>query len=121
MTEAEALEIAGIFAGNALTAFSFFITFTIAYLVAAYYVGNRLTPFQSKAVSGLYLVSSAAPMLALITNITVYGDAMAESKIGSAAPLSSGLVWAVGMTVLMVVGIVVSLIFMWQVRHPSSD
>ncbi|MEP6390886.1 MAG: hypothetical protein ABJ056_13275 [Halioglobus sp.] len=121
MTEAEALEIAGIFAGNALTSFSIYITFTIAYLVAAYYVGNRLTAFQSSAVSGLYLVSSAAPMLALITNITVYGDAMTVSTIGSAAPLASGTVWAVGMTLLMVTGILVSLIFMWQVRHPDKE
>ena len=41
MTEAEALEVAGIFAANAITAFSIYFTFTMAYLVASYYVGER--------------------------------------------------------------------------------
>ena len=121
MTEAEALEVAGIFAGNALTAFSIYISFTIAYLVAAYYVGKSLTPFQARAVSGLYLLSSIAPMLAQITHTTVYGSAMAASHIGSATPLSSGLFWNVGLTLLMCGGIVVSLIFMRQVRHPKKE
>ena len=74
MTEADALEVAGIFAGNALNAFSVYISFTTAYLVAAYYVGARLTSFQSLAVSGLYLVASTAYMLALVMNVGLTGN-----------------------------------------------
>ncbi len=120
MTEAEALEVAGIYAGNAITSFTVYVTFTMAYLVASYYVGARLTSFQTIAVSALYLFASAAPMLSLVTNILIYGEALTVSAIGQNAPLSSGIVWAVGMTSLMSIGILVSFTFMWQVRHPKK-
>ena len=121
MTEADALEVAGIFAGNALNAFSVYISFTTAYLVAAYYVGARLTSFQSLAVSGLYLVASTAYMLALVMNVGLFGDAMAASTIGNAAPLASGLAWSVGMSILCTGRIIVFLIYIWQVRRPKTD
>ncbi len=121
MTEGEALEVAGIFAGNAITSFTVYVTFTMAYLVAAYYAGLRLTPFQSITVSALYLFASFAPMLSLVTNILVYGEAMDLTDIGRNSPLfTSGIVWAVGMTFLMSIGMLISLYFMWQVRHPKT-
>ena len=121
MTEAEALEIAGIFGANAITAFSVYITFTMAYLVAAYYAGEGLTPYQSFITSTLYLFAAASAILSLINSTLIYGAALKTTEMGAATPISSGPMWAIGMTTIMTVGILVSFYFMWSVRHPKSE
>ena len=121
MTEAEALEIAGIFGANAITAFSVYITFTMAYLVAAYYAGERLTPYQSFTASVFYVFAASSAILSMINSTLIYGAALETTELGAATPGPSGEMWAIGMTALMTAGIIVSFYFMWSVRHSKTE
>lgn len=120
MTEAEALEVAGIFSSNAITAFSVYITFTMAYLVASFYAGSRLTNFQAIVVSMLYVFAATSTMLSLTGSVSVYGAAMEQSAIGQVTPFANGFFWILFMSILMSLGIVVSLFFMWSIRQSKK-
>ena len=47
MTEAEALELIAIYITNAHGGFTIYLSVTFAYLVTAYLVGRKLSPFQA--------------------------------------------------------------------------
>ena len=58
MTEAEAMELLLACVSNTISGFTVNISFTFAYLTAAFFVGARLTLFQTIAVSCLYVASA---------------------------------------------------------------
>jgi hypothetical protein len=121
MTEAEALEVAGIHVANGITAFSIYITFTLAYLVASYHTGSKLSSFQIVTVSILYIFAALSSMLSLINSVLIFGQALEMTTMSSITPFAGGKFWAIGMTSLMTSGILVSLVFMWSVRHPKTE
>ncbi len=121
MTEAEALEVAGKFAANAITAFSIYLTFTMAYLVTSYYVGERLTRFQSVTVSVLYFFAASSAILSLVNSLLIYGAALETTEMRDITPFSGGHIWAIGMTSLMTMGILVSFYHMWSVKLPNTE
>ena len=121
MTEAEALEVAGIFAANAITSFSVYITFTMAYLVAAFYTGRQLTRFQVAVASALYVFAASSSILSLLNNVAVYGEAIKLTDMGTITAFTSGVFWSWFMSTLTAIGVLVSLSFMWTIRHPKAD
>jgi hypothetical protein len=54
MTEAEALELIAIYVTNAHEGFTLYLSVTFAYLITAYLVGSKLSPFQALAVSEFF-------------------------------------------------------------------
>jgi hypothetical protein len=54
MSEAELFELVFIAGTTAMTAFSFFITFTFAYLTVAYFLGSNLSTLEVMIVSAVY-------------------------------------------------------------------
>ena len=122
MTEVEAFEMAVLCASNATNAFAQYITFTFAYITAAYLVGNQLSRFQVLAATGLYLFAALFALGNSITDIQWMAKAVAHT--GDLAPegLASNMdFWFKSAGSLMVLGIIVSLYFMWNVRHGKTD
>ena len=122
MTEVEAFEMALIAASNATDAFAQYITFTFAYITAAYFVGNQLSPFQVLAASGLYLFAALFAFGNSVTDIQWMAKAVEHT--GNLAPegIASNMdFWSASAGGLMMLGIFVSLYFMWNVRHPKTE
>lgn len=122
MTEAEAIETFSALGANAVSAFTVYISFTFGYLATAYFVGSKLTRFQSSVAAGLYIFSAGSAGLAQI----VYIQGMLEVTEKTASVLDNislwnGLFWVWNMGIIQAVGIFVSLYFMWSIRHPTEE
>lgn len=122
MTEAEAIEAFSSLGANAVSAFTVYISFTFGYLATAYFVGSKLTLFQSAVVSGLYIFSAGSAGMAQI----VYIEGMLEVTAKTPSVLDNlllwnGLFWVWNMAIIQAVGIFLSLYFMWSVRHPKTE
>jgi len=121
MTEAEAVESATAFWDLFATMLSVYLSATTGYLIAAYLVGQKLTFSQSFTVSGLYVVFASLSAYAAI-GFALRGvdyvaimmehrpDAIFYGRPEAVLPLGA----------VLFVGIVASLKFMWDVRHPKS-
>lgn len=122
MTEAEALEVAGIWSGHILTAFTIYISFTFAYLVTVFYVGTRLTRLQAVCVSALYVFAAGSSVLAQV------GYMQSQFKILSEVPTvldevylaTSGEFWIPYMAFMEFSGILLGVYFMWSIRREDS-
>ena len=122
MTEAEALELVAIYTANAHTSFSIYISVTFAYFATAFFVGSRLTGYQALAASGLYFISATGSMLALIANIQVWvGVAESTATLLDRLPLMNGMLWILCLSLVMGIGVLASLYFMWDVRHSEAE
>ena len=122
MTEAEVLALSIEYSTSALTAFTVYASFTFAYLITAFYVGERLNSFQAIAASGMYVISAGSTVMAM------FGYLQAQYAIGATkvTVLDSLAVWNADlwlsyMLVTLISGILISLYFMWQVRHPKTE
>lgn len=122
MTEAEIIELFMVSGANALTSFSVYISITVAFLIAAYFVGSALTPFQAATASGLYLIGVTSAFMSQIAYVQM------QSELLKSAPanlrdltLVSGDLWIGFMSIVQIAGILVCLFFMWQVRHAKAD
>ena len=122
MTEAEALEVAGIWVGNVIAAFTVYISFTMAYLAAAFFAGSRLSRFQALAASMLYTVAATSALISMLHSLHIYGASLAMSPlIGASTPFSDRDTWMAALSILLTGGILVSLYFMWDVRRTKAE
>jgi hypothetical protein len=123
MTEAEVLEVAGIWSGNILTAFTIYISFTFAYLAAVFYVGDRLTSLQSVCTSGLYFFAATSAMLAQIGYMQAQFTLLRETPnaLDGIFLVMAGDFWTPYIAIMQATGVFLSLYFMWSVRHPKSE
>jgi hypothetical protein len=122
MTEAESLDLAATFVANSSTNFTIFISFTFAFLVAAFIVGSKLSRSQALAAAGMYTLFAGSAALASVGWLQAF-SAITESKAAllSAVPLFNGQFWVTGMSILFVSGMSVTLYFLWSVRHPKAE
>lgn len=122
MTEAEILELLAVHGANAMTAFTVYISFTFGYLATAYFVGSQLTRFQASVASGLYIISAGAAGLTQIVYIQIM-FAILESgpNIVQDFRLLNGQFWLWSMSIIQVAGALISLYFLWSVRHPKAE
>ena len=121
MSEAETLELISLYYGNAIDAFTIFISFTFAYQTVAYFVGSALTRFQAQVVSGLYVISSSSAaggsILPMLAWTALLGSR--ETTLGK-FEIWNGSFWMGYMGTIYATGIVVSLYFMYNVRKTAT-
>jgi len=123
MSELDALEAVNGFAANGISSFTVFFSFTFAYLTASYFVGSRLSKFQSAAVSFLYVGSVTS------TALTVVGcqKAVAEIQISHPSAVIDHFVmwdvryWHYYIIVLFGTVIMLSLYFMYDCRKVINE
>ena len=123
MSEAEALEVAGIWSGNILTAFTIYISFTFAYLVTEFYVGDRLGKMQAICVSVLYVFAATSAVLAQIGYMQAQFRILAEvpTVLDGVYLVTSGEFWIPYMAFMQTSGIFLSAYFMWSVKHQGTE
>ena len=92
-----------------------------AYLIAAYLAGDRFTSSQAMIVSGCFVVFSAlstyAAAAAATRTIEVVRQAQ-ELNPGRESAMTPEVLWVTATILLL--GILVALKFMWDVRHPKT-
>jgi len=120
MTELEAHEALALWASASLQAFSVYMTLTFAYLTVAYLVGSRLNRFQTIAISCLYVCGSAISLMSTINQLNFYSAILSQFSGLQELTTFSGEFWKYIIAPFLGVGILVSLYFMWQVRHPKK-
>ena len=122
MNEVEAFEFTAMYIANALTALTIYITFTFSFLAAAFFVGLKLTRFQAIAACFLYVFSAGSAVLSMLGNLQWMGVAIVHA--GNLAPpgmVQTAGFWELYLGILTSCGILVSLYFMWSIRHPKTE
>jgi hypothetical protein len=121
MNIAEANEVGAMWIDNAFTAFSIYLTITFAYLTIAYLAGKDLSRFQVFSVSTLYIAGAFISLLSCIDNLNFLNAVLQQSEaLQFATPLPTEF-WIYYIAPLLIVGVFVSLYFMWDVRHPKTE
>ena len=117
MTEAELWNMQLLAAANASEAFQGVVTIIFAYLVAAYFVGRRLTRFQAALVSLFFVLGAAGA--SFMTFVEFRRAAMFMEQLTSQFGVESISPNAVVLplyAVLMALLIPASVFFMYQIR-----
>ncbi len=121
MSEAEALEFIMLASANAIASFALYVTFTTAYLTAAFFVGSRLTSFQLVAVSMLFLIASTSVAVSCLAQITAFEKAVSTyPTILNSLPLWTAFSWFPAMSLVMIAGLVSSFYFMFSTRREKN-
>ena len=127
MTGAEALELAELAGATSITSFGYYLSIIFAYLAAAYFVGEKISKSQVVMVSALFVFagfSAVAAVAIFLGRVTVYLRLAKKTEDINDAPLyifESSYFWSTYLLILCVLGIVMALKFMWDVRHPKTE
>ncbi len=121
MTEAEALELIGIYTANSHTAFTLYLSFTFAYLATAHFVGRELSRYQVFAASGLYVTAAISGYMGVLANVQVWGKvADATRTVMDDLPMFDAGLWMIFLATIMILGVFISLYYIWDVRHAKT-
>ena len=121
MSEAELVQHFWSGVENGLSALTMYISVFSGYLLVAYLVGARLTPLQCAIATGAFLVFGGYCIWgnAVFWNV-VYVTAI-ELRPARPELLPVDLNPAYVATILLLIGILGALKFMWDVRHPKAE
>ena len=126
MAAADWVEMYGMALSTMTANIAVLITLISGYLVVAYLVGKRLTRTQLLITNALYLMSA---FLIISANFSLALDSLiARREMALQIPELDVLnhtepgtyLWSSLIAIIHSCLIVASLIFMWQVRHPSE-
>ena len=122
MTEAELIESSMALAEMVSNTVTLYLTTVSAYLLVAYFVGASLDRLQTFIISVLFIVFSLSFVAAIQTNLgnmVSIGNELEEIRPDWIRYASTQF-----NLVLLVVdtcGVLVSLLFMWNIRHPKTE
>lgn len=119
--DASTHEAMAMWAANAITSFSIYLTFTFAYLTAAYLAGSKLSAYQAFVISTLYFFGALISLASVISNLELYTVLLNQDEVLRSAITFGGEFYIYAITPLFMVGIGVSLSFMWYIRHPKTE
>lgn len=121
MTEADTIEVAATCAANSFTAFTIYISVTFGFLVTAFFIGSKLTRFQALAATGMYIITAGSMTLAMIIWLkAIFLVLNSRNTVLDVIPFMNGNAWVVGISMMTTVGMLISLYFMWNVRHRET-
>ena len=122
MTEFEIGEALTSNMGIVIEALSIYLTITSAYLVVAYLVGDKLARSQVVVVSTLFIVATLTAVSAMIGHgMRIVEHSQSLAQLNPDRIYTGTMATPVIMIFLMLSGIVASLKFMWDVRHPKTE
>jgi hypothetical protein len=99
------------------------VTLTFAYLTVAYFLGNGLSRFQCVTVSMLYAFTATYFGSAGVAHVRAWHLVRKSTPTlyDQIALMQSENGWAWGITLFLIVGTLVSLYFMYNVRNSDSS
>jgi len=124
MTEYE-LQVQEVLTATSLASvevFAYYTTVLGSYLIVAYLAGKQLTTTQAFIISVLFVFSSLMGVwsaFAYMARAVELADALEllhPDKTYGAQPFAQK-----GMAVVMTLGVVACLRFMWEIRHPKTE
>jgi hypothetical protein len=121
MTEYEIGDLTGTTATLALTAISLYLTTVSAYLFTAFTAGAKLTRSQAFVISTLFVAGSGTFIYAAAANVLKQSyliTRLTELEAGQPTYFSENS--AVFLSIILISGVIASLSFMWNVRHPKT-
>lgn len=121
MTEYELVLAAGSYNALVHSWIATYFAAYFAYLLVAYLAGDKFTPSQARIVSVSFVVFSAlstyAAAAAATRTIEFIRQAQ-ELNPGRESAMTTEVLWVTATILLL--GILVALKFMWDVRHPKQ-
>ncbi|MBC7770090.1 MAG: hypothetical protein H7124_15005 [Phycisphaerales bacterium] len=126
MEEAQLFELVFIAGATAMTAFTFVVTFTFAYLTVAYFLGSKLSRLETGVVTGGYLIASFLSFSVVMANVSAMRalqEELADSRVyQKVAFWMDAKIYEAGMPVIYVLSVATCLFFMWNIRrHPRTE
>ena len=126
MNGAEWFEAYAIASSNGLTAMAILLTMVSGYMGIAFLVGERLSTTQVVFANSVYILAGMSVLLSNYGSVLDAATARAEAAnlISELKPIAGGNA-SIELMSLTVAGInasfiIISLIFMWQIRHPRG-
>ena len=118
MNEAEVVEAAAQYVDTSLSAIALYASFTFAYLTAAYFIGEKLRPFQARMVSALYIASAGIMTSSSFATVQAWTHMVHTypTFLNDSAVLNFGG-WHYCLSAIMVAGILASLYFLYDIRR----
>ena len=126
MTGAEWFEAYAIASNNGLTALAILLTMVSGYMGIAFLVGEKLSTTQVALANTVYILGATSVLLSNYGSVLDSATARAEaaqlvSELKPIANISaSSEVMSLAVAGINALFIIISLIFMWQVRHPKT-
>ena len=121
MTEAEALSSLTEMAETSLAFISVWISVTFAYLTVSYLVGKDPSRFQYLAVTALYVVVALQMTMAGVTWITAWEELHAREVTVLRDVYIANFAYADTAMVFFLLGTVLALYFMYNIRRSSDN
>ena len=120
-----AYEMADLLTGlvdGTIASFQLYISLIIAFLVATYLTANRMTGTQIVIVSTLFSIAALLTAWATYSYMTRAVPLADQMEVLNPDTRYGAQPWARDMLgILMILGILASLKFMWDVRHHKLD
>jgi hypothetical protein len=122
MTEYEILDVLVSRFSSMTEQASLYFALVSGYLITAYLVGAKLTRLQVSVVNGLYVVW----VLGIIGGYTTTVEAVVDLEtallaLDRTSSEVSNTLYSYSFTIVQIVGLLASILFMWSVRHPKSE
>jgi hypothetical protein len=106
----------------AVEVIALYLTATTGYLIAAYFIGNKLTRSQMIIVSTLYVSIAGLSDYAAITWMARGAHFARQAvNIDATIPFNPNQFLWIFVGLVMFLGIIACLKFMWDVRHPKAE
>ncbi len=125
MQEAELFELVFIAGATALTAFTFLVTFTFAYLTVSYVQGSRLSRLEVNVVTGVYLIASFLSFCVMMANISAmraFQYELADSKVYQKVSFfMNARIYEAGVPIIYVVSVATCLFYIWNIRRQRTE
>ena len=122
MTEYELLDLTGVTATFTMTAISLYLTVISAYLYVAFSAGAKLSKSQAFTVSILFVVASGLFIRIAVMNLVKQSQLVDRLKeLQSDGVFFTSESSAVILAIVLMLGVVASLKFMWEIRHPKPE
>ena len=120
MNESEVLEAINLHAANGINSFTIFLSFTFAYITAAYLAGAKLTTLQVSIVTCIYISAAFGWVASTLTHTHSFETLVAQYPEYMPSPL-----WRISFSFLaafvQVPATLASLYFMYDVRRGDSE
>ncbi|MEH6587769.1 MAG: hypothetical protein V7720_14500 [Halioglobus sp.] len=122
MSEYELLDLIASGTAQMADMFTLYLTVLSAYLLVAYIVGGKLSTTQNVGLSLLFLFATLGQGIGIYQNGVHIGELLArKEELSPLTPYESQYVANTNTWVIaMVVGILVSVAFMWQIRRSPA-
>ena len=122
MTEAEVLEAVALYIDTSISSIALYASFIFAYLTTAYFVGEKLTNYQARMVSILYVASTGIMVASSFGTVHAWIHIVETHKtLLDEVPIFMFHGWHYSLGTIMIAGIFAGLYFMHDVRRRRQE